>query len=254
MSEAESDKNIDLIRQISDYPITWDDFHEAYYEGGKPPLGAVYLDNDTDGSFAVWHKSHSWVSLNNSKGFPHFARSIYANKKSRAFVEDLETEVGQQLMNSLNERSSKDHIARMLSAEDCEILTDFSVAWMKYLSENTEARRQEIVKKVPVSTDGSSAMQFWTLAPYIYSSLVSKDIDKNTALRAVLDWSASRDEEKGINLDATYPGIKDLQRFGDGGWFLSDNPDGKSHRLASKIGSHVADQIAPIYKVKGFDR
>ena len=141
----------------------------------------------------------------------------------------------------------------MLSADNCDILTDFSLAWMEYLSEETQTRRQEISYKVPDSTDGSSALQFWTIAPYLYDQLVKKGIEEQTAFKAVLDWSASRNETRGTNLDAVYPGVKNLKNYGDGGWFLSKNPDGESHKLAEKVGSHIADHIAPIYRVGNID-
>ena len=63
-------------------------------------------------------------------------------------------------------------------------------------------------------------------------------------IKAILDWCVSRNPAE--SRDAQYPGMKNVRDFIDPvDWYLSVDPDSPSHELARKVGTHIAESIAP---------
>lgn len=236
------------IRQIPDFKFDPEILNLAVRDRGKTDfLGFSYLEIEPTADFNSWHQAHQWVPLKNAKQVENFAEAIFSNDKSRHFIDGLDASTGEHMMKYINAVEASCHISRLLSTPNSSVLTDFSLAWMKYLKDDTQVHLHNIEESVSHSRDGNAGTQFWTIAPYLFDELKNSGVEELKAFESVLLWSKARQDVTSPAMDAKYPGIQDPYTFGNGNfWYLTKFVEGPSHILAREVGKHLAKQLSQL--------
>lgn len=153
MSEKDSIKNIELIKQIPEFQFGEPQLEEASMAGAmsgflggdffpdNPPVEVPrtleehetrtleeyekwrankwqpwrsWLDQFKE-QLDEWQSQHSWLPRYNAKNYDHFARSFFYNPQGRKFVEELDPQAGRNLVQKLDANKSGMHIQWMLT-------------------------------------------------------------------------------------------------------------------------------------------
>lgn len=238
-----------FLQQIPNYPFSDSDYSAIRNEGSlvQDSLGHDYshgLSEIQRAKFNVWHQAHPWIPLKNTKktSSSPFAEAAYSNNEVRQYLESFEESKGIELMYRLRNWHQVDqHIQRIISTKGSTALTNYGIAFMQYLAETPDWEKK-IQEGVPVSIDGDAAAQFWTISPYLYNSLQKTGMTSNQAIETVLVWGSLRKPSEGRN--AKFPGMANISESIDPTmWYLSADPEGASHKIAEKVGEHIAQEI-----------
>lgn len=148
------------------------------------------------------------------------------------------------------------HLLRIATAEQQPAVEEFLIGHLNYLHQlalfGNPKKEKSLETRIATSSDGSTARQFWNVAPYIYAELRERGFSNTKALEVILDWSGAREQIPGQRDNSHYPGMKkmmveypELERS----WYLTRDEDNPTHQLARKVGRHIADFIRKTYSM-----